>query len=517
MGTLLRRDASILSISIAAALVARFVVLFVGRPDFVGWFNHSPYFWVQAKSLIEHGNLAYGDMPLLFAIYAGLAQVISALGVPLEPAIIVASRLVMIVAPALIPVAVYLLAKSVAGEERLSWSVRCLVFASGFLPLTFANMPEHLQKNMMGLLLLAFAVLALFHWLRARRLSALLLFAVLLAAVCLTHLGTALAALLLVGALILDVLLRRSSLKDFGLIGLLSAAVVAAVGYGIRGFDPAAAERVNALIAGLLPDSMGETAVYLLVVAAWLGVLWLLWRWFSLRTSREDAAVAALGRTAILWMGLLAMPLWPGDVGMRLMLFIPLGAVVLLILTLFVFRGVRLLRYAAVVMTLAFCSMSTGEAISLYMTYPNKTQISSQLSVAADNYRLSREDLVITPYGVNPIANWFLGTKSSLLTAVQQDVFEHYDRVFVLNTLERRAPDLEPGECRLIQSEYDRYWTTRHDSPLGESETRDPDYDLFALYQLEKLPEDWAFDREGLWAGWGDCSRGAGEHSRENR
>lgn len=504
----------VLLVSVATAFFTRLLVLIFGRPDFVGWFNHSPYFWVQSKSLVEQGGLAYGDMPLLFVIYAGLAKGISLVGVPLEPAIITASRLVMITAPALIPISIYLLAKSATGWETLNWPTKCLVFASGFLPLTFAHMPEHLQKNMMGLLLLAFSLLALFHWLRGRKPGSLVLLSMLLVAICLTHLGSALAALLLVAALALDVLFRRSSLTDLSLIGLLSIAVALVVGLGIREFDPAAAERVESLVAVLMPEGPGDALLKLLVIAVWLGVLWTLWRWVVRRTTEKNAAVAALGRTVILWMGLLAMPLWPGEIGMRLTLFMPLGAVVLLIHFLSTFQDAKLLRYAAVVVTLGFSLAGIGEAVSLSMTYPNKAQTSSQLAAVAEDYRLSRDDLVITPYGVNPIANWFLGTRGSLLTAVQQDVLEHYDRIFVLNTLERRAPELKPDECRLAQSEYDRYWATRHDIPLGAGAVPDSDYDRFALYQLEKLPENWVFDQEGRWTGWGDCSRGTNEHAR---
>ena len=500
------RDGSVLAISVAAAFFARLSVLFFGRPDFVGWFNHSPYYWVQSKSLIEHGSLAYGDMPLLFAIYAGLAKGIGLMGVPLEPAIVAASRLVMIAAPALIPIAVYLLARGTTDRRTLTWPTRCLVFASGFLPLTFAHMPEHLQKNMLGLLLLAFSFLALFHWLRSRRLSTLVLLSLLLIAICLTHLGSALAALLLAGALGLDALFRRSSLTDFGLIGLLSMAVATVFGFGIRAFDPAAAERVHALATGLLPEGPGDAAIRLLIVGAWLGALWLLWRWFALRTTAKKGAVATLGRTVILWLGLLAMPLWPGEIGARLMLFMPLGALILLVLSLSIFREARIVRYVAVAATLAFGLTSIGEAVSLSMRYPNKAQISSQLAAVAEEYRLSRDDLVITPYGANPIANWFLGTKGSLVTAIQRDVLERYDRVFILNTLERRAPELETGECRLIQSEYERYWATRHDTPLDDGAALDPDYDMFAFHELEQLPGTWVFDRGGLWAGWGDCS-----------
>ena len=150
------------------------------------------------------------------------------------------------------------------------------------------------------------------------------------------------------------------------------------------------------------------------------------------------------------------------------MLFIPLGATVLLILFLSMFQNSRFFRYVAAAVTLVFSLMSMAEAAALYMAYPAKTETSRQLAAVAEKYGLSRTDLVITPYGVNPIANWFLGTKASLITAVQQNVTMQYDRVFVLNTLERRAPGLEAGECRLVRSEDDRYWATRQDIPMGE-------------------------------------------------
>ena len=507
--TLLRRDISILAISIAVAFISRFFVLFVGRPTFVGWFNHSPYYWVQSRSIIENGSLAYGDMPLLFAFYAALAKGIRLFGVPLDPAIISASRLVMAVAPALVPIAIYILAKKVAGDKPLSWPTKCLVFASGFLPLTFANMPENLQKNMVGLLLLAFLLLALFQWLRAGKIRQLLLLFLLLVTICAVHLGSAFASLLLVAALILDSLLSRSSLNQIIRIFLLTTAVAMVVAFGIYVFDPAAAERVMALAAGLLPREPGEILFALLAVAIWLVLMMVLWRWLSRRTTADDDATATLARVISLWLILLLMPLWPGDIGVRLILFIPLEAVVLLVLFLSMFRKGRFFRYAAAAVTLVFCSMSMAEAVALSMAYPGKTQTARQLAAAADKYGLSRGDLVITPYGVNPIANWFLGTKASLITAVQRNVTMHYDRVFVLNTLERREPGLEAGECRLVQSEDDRYWSTRHDIPMGEGALPDPDYNMFAFYLVERLPEQWVFDGEGNWAGWGDCSQGA--------
>ncbi|MEM7053997.1 MAG: hypothetical protein AAF446_05560 [Pseudomonadota bacterium] len=512
MRTLFRHDAWFLATSIITAFLTRFLALFVGRPEFVGWFNHSPYYWVQSKALIEQGELAYGDMPLLFALYAGLAKLISLFGMPQDSAIIMMSRLVMVTTPALIPIAVYLLAKQTSADRPLGWPGRCLVLASGFLPLTFANMPEHLQKNMLGLLLLAFLLLTIFYWLRSRSYGSVLLGLSLLISIGLTHLGSALAALLLLVALAMEITLRRSSLKELGLIGLLCMLAVIGVGFAIHVFDPESTERVLFLLTNLIPDSSVELLVGVLVVSIWLGVVWFAQRWFTRRSKQNQRAVVALGRIIIVWIGLLAFPLWPGEIGMRLILFIPLAAVVLLVLFAHSSEASKLLRFIVAATTLVFVVMSIGEATSLLMSYPNKAQTSSELAAVNQKYQLSRDDLVITTYGAAPIANWFLGTRATLLTAVEDDVFERYDRVFVLNTLERPAPTLEPEECRRIQSSNDRYWATRHDTPMSEIANPDPDFERFDFFRLPALPENWVFDRSGLWAGWGDCTERDGDH-----
>lgn len=512
MRALFRHDAWFLATCIIIAFLTRFLALFAGRPEFVGWFNHSPYYWVQSKALIEHGELAYGDMPLLFVLYAGLAKLISFLGVPQDSAIIMMSRLAMVATPALIPIAVYLLAKRISADQPLGWPCRCLVFASGFLPLTFANMPEHLQKNMLGMLLLAFLLLTIFYWLRSRSRGSVLLGLSLLISICLTHLGSALAALLLLGALATEVTLRRSSLKELGLIGLLCTLAVIGAGFAIHVFDPESTERVLFLLTHLIPDSPGEWLVGALVLSIWLAVVWFVQRWFTRRSKQSRPAVAALGRITIVWIGLLAFPLWPGEIGMRLMLFIPLGAVILLVLFVYSFQAGKPLRFIVAATTLIFVVMSIGEATSLFMSYPNKAQTSSELAAVAYKYQLSRNDQVITPYGAAPIANWFLGTSATLLTAFEHDALEQYDRVFVLNTLERPAPTLEPEECRRIQSGNDRYWATRHDIPMNEAASPDPDFERFDFFRVTALPDSWVFDRNGLWAGWGDCAALQGDH-----
>ena len=45
------RDRRVLTLIVLAALAARFVTLWLLRPDFAGWLNHSYYYRVQVRTL----------------------------------------------------------------------------------------------------------------------------------------------------------------------------------------------------------------------------------------------------------------------------------------------------------------------------------------------------------------------------------------------------------------------------------------------------------------------------------
>ena len=63
-----------LVIVMTLAFLIRAVFIWFYRPQFVGWFNHSCYYYVQVKGVIEHGSLPSPDMPLLFYLYALSSQ-----------------------------------------------------------------------------------------------------------------------------------------------------------------------------------------------------------------------------------------------------------------------------------------------------------------------------------------------------------------------------------------------------------------------------------------------------------
>jgi len=88
-----------LSILILIAFIVRVIVIWVGRPEFVGWFNHTYYYYVQTRGLLENGSLPFPEMPLLFYIYSFTANLLNWFGVEINAAIVSATRFWMCLIP----------------------------------------------------------------------------------------------------------------------------------------------------------------------------------------------------------------------------------------------------------------------------------------------------------------------------------------------------------------------------------------------------------------------------------
>ena len=74
------------------------------------------YYAIQPRSLLEHGQLDYPDMPLKFTLDAGLARCLQATtSMPLDEACMRASQVTDCVGPTLIAVPVFLVAASMGG------------------------------------------------------------------------------------------------------------------------------------------------------------------------------------------------------------------------------------------------------------------------------------------------------------------------------------------------------------------------------------------------------------------
>lgn len=86
------RNAKLLLLLVSISFLVRVFTIWLGRPEFVGWFNHNYYYFVETLGLLERGKLPFPDMPLLFYIYAATANLLTWLGVESHLAIVNATR-----------------------------------------------------------------------------------------------------------------------------------------------------------------------------------------------------------------------------------------------------------------------------------------------------------------------------------------------------------------------------------------------------------------------------------------
>ena len=228
------------------------------------------YYAIQPRSLIAHGKLDYPDMPLKFALDAGLARCLQATtAMTLDEACMRASQVTDCVGPALIAVPVFLIAASVGGGTAL-WSacaIALLLVAGG----PALRMVGDFQKNSLALVWYAAALQQALRALAAidsgrtpwPRVSST---GVLVALATLTHAGTGAAAafnvaLIAAVAVIVRPDLRRAMLGWRGAMALVAGiGSVGAAFLVIRWLDPVRAARIVSAVARLASDDGGSGA-----------------------------------------------------------------------------------------------------------------------------------------------------------------------------------------------------------------------------------------------------------------
>lgn len=492
---------------IGSAFAARAVALWLTRPEFTGWFNHTYYYWVQTRGVLEHGTLPYTDLPLLFHLYAAVARALGLLGLDVPSSIINASRLVMCVVPALLIFPVYFGLRRVHGSQPLTPWAWTLVGLAAFLPLTFVHMPELLQKNMLGMLLLASLMVAVF-------LGRSVFGAFMFVAIALTHFGTLAVSVLSMFTWIAAVVVERRNPRQALVMTAIGIGVAIGAALVLTRLDQDAVVRlatfarsgVEESLLGVLVGggSLGERLTALAgIVVPGVVALMLLRVWSRHRTAlgRPDR-VFWLANILFAWA--LVAPVWSLEAIPRLLLFAPLPLLFVLAFQLRHGTALRLHRLLVASAAAGCALLLVGETVSLAVMGRGHAEIHTGLRELRERHALTGDDLVITEYGVNAISNWFLGTRASLITSVQLDDFARPGRIFVLvptaghPTSTSEAGD---GDSRFV-TPAERYRAMRQRVQLPASLHPLGEHDAIALYRLDGPPENWAFDEAGRWVGW---------------
>ncbi|MCB0636840.1 MAG: hypothetical protein KDC54_09505 [Lewinella sp.] len=502
-----------LGVIIALAIVARLLFLWAGRPEFVGWFNHTYYYYVEVRGLLLQGALPYSDMPLLFYLYAGTARLLSGVGMELSAAIVAATRFWMCIIPSLIPLPVYATLRLINQGRKLDFHLWALVVASGFLPLTVLYLPEFLQKNTLGLLELALLLwlsrqaLANFSWKKAAALALIFLLIVL------THFGSAGVAVLGGFALLLAfAALRTDPAGTLRMAGASMLGLVMFLGL-IYLFDPTRFLRViiylqaswKTSFLGLLFSreavgaarwsALAGTVIPLLAAGGLYGL-------YRRQRAKLPAPDRLFWLSLIIWAYLLILPVYDQLLLGRLALFLPLPLLLILAYLLTYANWKPWLRTALVTLVIAGTGLLLfGEFMSRQQHNPNKTEIYADLLTLKAKVDFSPDDLILARNGVEHVGNWFLGARAGVITALQREDFDTYARIFILNPAEGRF-DPSAFDGRQAAHEADRYFFMLHNIPPpagADTLYRSPYLELF---RLPEPPTEWVFDETGQWMGY---------------
>jgi hypothetical protein len=508
-------ERKILAGIIGIAFAARAIAIWITRPEFVGWFNHSYYYWVQVQGVLESSQLPFADLPLLFYFYAAVASVFQLFGMELQPAIVNATRMIMSVAPALIAYPFYLIVRRINLCQPLVLRQWALVTVSAFLPLTFAHMPELLQKNTLGLLLLSGLMYAIYASLEERSPKRWLGVSLLLILILLTHLGTLAATLLFGVSVLLAFVYDNSSWRRVLAIMLLAAALTAGCLAVIYVLDAGAFSRILRYAQSSLTDSLAGRLFSAEPVSFkslfLLGILLpLVFMYFLVTTYKKHRHSLQYG-DRLFWLGnvfavyLLVLPVIDLQIVPRLILFMPMPLLVVVNYHLKYHEGQRANRLLVSLASLGAAVMLLGDAQNIFRLYPDKDEIHAELMDLRERIRFSENDFVLTNYGVNPVCNWFLGSKSGLITAFNTNDRASYDRLFVLNTAEISRPGAgeNPEKDRhTFLTEKEKYAAMRQSIPLPADAKPLGLYRHLEIYELLELPGNWLIDTEGNWIGW---------------
>jgi hypothetical protein len=505
----------ILGLIILIAFLARVFIIWLGRPEFIGWFNHTYYYFVQVKGILTKGSLPFEDMPFLFYLYALTAKLLMIFGMDLNAAVVNGSRFWMCLIPALIPVPVYYFLKNNLKIDQLKWLHWLLIAASGFLPLSLTHLTETSQKNMLGMLLLAILFYQVFLFLKNRSNKRFYALAGTLFLIILTHFGTAIVTLLFALSLFLSFyILKKDRKNDMRLllpgfsilaIALISFYLIDADRFYRIFFYLSEGWKSSFLGAIFLDDLDGNRLVFnVLGILIPAGLAFLFYRFFKNIKERmpQEEQVFFLG--IVIFFYLLLLPFYDQLLFARLVLFESIVVLIILIFILKYSHWKPWLKNAIAISSFGICLLlAIGEGTSLKIFQGRNEVIFKDLLSLKDSVPLSDNDLILTKNGAEHISNWFLHTKSALITSFKKSDFKNFQNIYIMNPIEGRL-NFEGMDGKTASNEKDKYLFMMRNIPIPNEAQSVFESDFMTLHKISNPPTEWLYDEEGNWMGYGE-------------
>ena len=499
-----KNEKYLLALIVFSAFVIRALFVWINRPEFVGWFNHTYYYYVQTAGLIETHALPFNDMPFLFYVYAFTSKVLMTFGMDTHTAIVHSSRFWMCLIPSLLPLPVFSILKKVSPNQELPKWAWFFVVLIALYPLSILYVPEFLQKNALGLLLLAILINLSINIVRNLNLKNVAIFIGVFILVLITHYGSTGAAVLYCTGLAIALLIRKNNRAGIMIsIGVLIGLAVALGVFYL--FDFQRFERVvfysNRILdtstIGMIitsPDVFDKFFGVLMIVVP-IGIFWLFYRWFTKNSSTLPSFIKVFWLSNLVFCYVLVLPIYDQLLLGRFSLYLTLPFSIVLFLTLqYTSPRVLIRKIVLGFSSFAILLMVFGEFMSLKFQNRNKEEVFSDINQLKTIVNPSKNDLIIARNGVEHISNWFLGTKACIITSFNKKDFNRYERVFILNPTERGM--ILQGRAN---EGIDRYNIMLANVPEPANGIVVFSTQHLELIEITEPPNEWVFDDKGNW------------------
>jgi len=502
---------------ISTAIFVRIMFLWINRPEFVGWFNHTYYYYVQVKGLLENGWLHFPDMPLLFVLYGNTAKIFQLLGYEFNQAIVASTRFWMCIIPSLMPIPVYLIANSIKKSQPLN-SLWILICASAFLPLSILHLPEFSQKNVLGILLFAFLIYYIKLMLDSYNYKHIVIGLLLFILIVLTHFGTSGAAVIFGFSVFISHLILKKksiSLTKFLGIGFL---LICFTLITINVFDGQRLDRVFYYIVQSLDSSflgvmfssksiiIDRLTAILSIVIPILASLYF-YNIFRNNSNSINDSDKVFWLSNIIFCYLLFLPVYDQLLLARFSIFVSLPFLVVIIYILN-YSNWKIWRknITAAIILFGTIIMIIGEFMSLKMHNRDKEEIYRSLTEMKNQIHFNPDDLIITKNGAEHICNWFFGTKSGVIPALNKEDFNIYKNIYILNPIEGTL-NFQDIVNKTAVNETHRYLFIMRNIPKPENGITLFKSKYMELHKIPSPPIHWLYDSEGNWISYGSIKK----------
>ncbi len=491
-----------LSILILIAFIVRVIVIWVERPEFVGWFNHTYYYYVQTRGLLENGSLPFPEMPLLFYIYSFTAKLLNWFGVEINAAIVIATRFWMCLIPSILPIPVYATFRSIYKEQLLPKWIWIFLFVSAFYPFSILNMTEFLQKNVIGLFLLSILIQQSILVLEKQNIKRIGIIIFIFLIIIFTHFGTTAVALLYLASLMLSFLFHNK-------ISTSKLALSLVIGFGLSIlvfylFDIQRFERIgyylnrifdSSSIASIFSPNGTDIFTSILIILIPLGIVVFLYNCYRNAKTVINYQNSIFWLTNIIFCYLLILPIYDSTLISRFVLYICLPLIFVLTYTLqYAITKQWIKKLVLGTIILSILTIASANISTLFFLNKNKKEVYRDLMEMKQSVEFQKNDLILTRHGAEHISNWFLGTKACLITSFSNNDLKKYDRLFILNPTKKNTSLASDTD---VASKKYYYMTINIPEPEEASLIFESNH--IRLLQLKKIPKEWKFDSNGNW------------------